>query len=155
MNDKLTISIDPGLKGAAIAWRNTEMVGAMQWTTEGAAEDWFRIFVQPSTVVLIEDVTRSMTNEVHSAAKLAQNYGFWRGLARGHHVEPIAVPAVKWSRAFKKPGESLNYSQRKSRWRTKANQLYPQHPYTNSDTADAILIGHWFIHYQTAELPLT
>jgi len=154
-NPKYIISVDPGLSGAAIIWEDTKIVDGIQWTRESDACEFVDRIRAPESIAVIEDVTQSMTSEIKSAVKLSTNYGFWRGLMTGFDVPVVAVAAPKWTRPFKKIGESLTYAQRKRRWRIKAKELYPKCPYANEYTADAILIGHWFIHCETAQLPLT
>jgi hypothetical protein len=140
---KNLVSIDPGKSGAAVFWERGQPVEFVQFgeLVETKKDFCLAILECEPEVAVLEDVIPMNTV---SNSKLLWNKGWWHGLCDGLCLDVELVSPLKWTKPWRKPG--LSYSQRKTRWRKIAKGLYPDNRVI-AETADALLIGHYYLHY--------
>lgn len=149
-----TIAIDPGVSGGFASFIGHQIVTAWKFTTQSDFISDLNDMVHendheehPMQIVL-EDVPPFVGKNIPSsrAFKLGVSCGFYQGVARGMKLPLHMVPPKTWQKGLSNLKKSSS-SQRKRILKDHATRLYPDIiEDITLKTADAVLIGHFFIN---------
>lgn len=144
------ISIDPGKKGG-ICVGLPEPEYAYNFTTLGEFISELRVQVVASDgdpIIVLEDPPPYAGKNIpsHTAFKLGRYVGQFEGVAQAMDLSLHLVSPKTWQKGI--PGlTGLSGPPRKRALKEHATRLYPKLKPT-LNTCDAILIGHWYYHFQ-------
>ncbi len=152
--ERCIIAIDPGASGGFCQFIGTQVVQAWKFTSLSDFTDEVRdLMHDPDSRLefVLEDVPPFAGKNIPSSAgfKLGKSCGFYEGLARGLGLPCHLVSPKTWQKGLQGL-QKTSGAQRKRLLKDHATRLYPD---LGKDvtlaTADAVLIGHWFINETT------
>ena len=149
--EKSIIAIDPGASGGFCHFIGHQVVTAWRFTSmSDFVTDIHELIQDPDhpVEIVLEDCPPFAGKNIPSSAgfKLGKSCGFYEGLARGLKLPCHLVPPKTWQKGLPNLKRSST-AQRKRILKDHATRLYPD---ISSDitlkTADAVLIGHFFVN---------
>lgn len=142
--EKIWYCVDPGLSGGYAIFDRKGLVAAHPYDPDDAADSLAECCTAAEAVTMvIEEVGGHVGTPQPGSAmfRFGENFGWWRGLARGYGIPVTRVRPQVWQKGL--PGlHGLKGPERKRQLVRLAREQFPQHTIT-AKTADAVLIGAW------------